>query len=105
VYINLAPITDIRDPNTPAPTAADESGRSSQIFVMEAIARRGHKERRAVVRGRDIYAISAPIVVEAAHRVLNALVKRNGVVAAGQAFAAQDFLRSLSRSQLSFEMH
>src|SRR6266404_2003822 len=45
-YINLAPIADIRDPNTPAPTAADESGRSSQIFIMEAIARRGRAERR-----------------------------------------------------------
>jgi len=104
VYINLAPITDIRDPDTPAPTAADESGRSSQIFVMEAIARRGSAERRAVVRGRDIYAITAPIVVEAAHRVVNGLSKKTGVVAAGEALAAQDFLMSLSPSHLSFEM-
>jgi hypothetical protein len=104
VYINLAPITDIRDPDTPAPTAADESGRSSQIFAMEAIARRGSAERRAAVRGRDIYAITAPIVVEAAHRVVNGLSKRTGVVAAGEAFAAQDFLMSLSPSHLSFEM-
>src|SRR6266436_1334433 len=50
VYINLAPITDIRDPNTPAPTAADESGRASQIFGMEAIARRGIAERLAIDR-------------------------------------------------------
>jgi len=104
VYINLAPITDIRDPNTPAPTAADQSGRSSQIFVMEGIARRGSVERRAVVRGRDIYAISAPIVVEATHRVVSGLAKKTGVVAAGEAFAAQDFLTSLSPSHLSFEM-
>jgi Saccharopine dehydrogenase NADP binding domain len=104
VYINLAPIADIRDPDTPAPTAADESGRSSQIFAMEAIARRGSAERRAVVRGRDIYAITAPIVVEAAHRVVNGLSKRTGVVAAGEVFAAQDFLMSLSPSHLSFEM-
>ena len=105
VYINLAPITDVRNPDTPAPTPADESGRSSQIFVMEAIARRGNAERRAVVRGRDIYAITAPIVVEAAHRVVNGLSKRTGVVAAGEVFAAQDFLMSLSPSHLSFEMH
>jgi Saccharopine dehydrogenase NADP binding domain len=104
VYINLAPIADIRDPDTPAPTAADESGRSSQIFVMEAIARRGSAERRAAVRGRDIYASTAPIVVEAADRVVNGLAKRTGVVAAGEAFAAQDFLMSLSPSHLSFEM-
>lgn len=103
-YINLAPITDIRDPNTPPPTAADESGRSSQIFVMEAIARRGRAERRAVVRGRDIYAITAPIVVEATHRVVNGLAKRTGVVAAGEAFAAKAFLTSLSSTHLSFEM-
>jgi hypothetical protein len=105
VYINLAPITDIRDPNTPAPTAADESGRSSQIFVMEAMARRGDAERRAVVRGRDIYAITAPIVVEATNRVVNGLPNRTGVVAAGEAFAAQAFLTSLSPTHLSFEMH
>jgi hypothetical protein len=104
VYINLVPITDIRDPNTPAPTAADESGRSSQIFVMEAIARRGRVERRAVVRGRDIYAITAPIVVEATHRIVNGLAKRTGVVAAGEAFAAQAFLTSLGPTHLSFEM-
>lgn len=103
-YINLAPITDIRDPNTPPPTAADESGRSSQIFVMEAIARRGRAERRAVVRGRDIYAITAPIVVGATHRVVNGLAKRTGVVAAGEAFAAKAFLTSLSSTHLSFEM-
>jgi hypothetical protein len=104
VYINLAPITDIRDPNTPAPTAADESGSSSQIFIMEATARRGDAERRAIVRGRDIYAITAPIVVEATHRVVNGLAKRTGVVAAGEVFAAKDFLMSLSPSHLSFEM-
>jgi hypothetical protein len=104
VYINLAPMTDIRDPNTPSPTAADESGRSSQIFVMEAIARRGGAERRAMVRGRDIYAITAPIVAEATCRVVNGLAKRTGVVAAGEVFAAQDFLISLSPSHLSFEM-
>jgi hypothetical protein len=104
VYINLAPITDIRDPNTPAPAAADESGRSSQIFVMEATVRRGDAERRAIVRGRDIYAITAPIVVEATHRVVNGLSKRTGVVAAGEAFAAQGFLMSLSPSHLSVEM-
>jgi hypothetical protein len=104
VYMNLAPIADIRDPNTPAPTAADESGRSSQIFVMEAFARRGSAERRAVVHGRDIYAITAPIVVEATHRVVNGLAKRTGVVAAGEVSGAQDFLISLSPSHLSFEM-
>src|SRR5260221_12931410 len=100
-YINLAPITDIRDPNTPAPTAADESGRSTQIFVMEAIARRGSAVRRAMVRGRNIYAITAPIVVEATHRVINGLAKRTGVVVAGDALGARGCMTALSPTHLS----
>jgi len=94
-FMNLAPITDIRNPDTPEPVAADESGRSSQTFLMEAIARRESEERHAIARGRDIYAITAPIVVEAAERVLDGCFKATGVVAPGEIFDAQDFLRSL----------
>jgi len=94
-FMNLAPITDLRNPDTPEPVAADESGRSSQTFLMEAIARRKSEERRAIARGRDIYAVTAPIVVEAAERILNGCFKATGVVAAGEIFDAQDFLRSL----------
>ncbi|HZD68971.1 MAG TPA: hypothetical protein VFA45_08680 [Actinomycetes bacterium] len=36
---------------------------------MDVVARRGTETRRAVASGRDIYAITAPIVVEAAQRL------------------------------------
>jgi hypothetical protein len=103
-YMNLAPIADIHNPDTPAPTAADESGRSSQIFLMEVIVRKGNAERRVVARGRDIYAITAPIVVEAMQRVVNGLARTSGVVSAGEAFDSRDFLRSLAPAHLSFEI-
>jgi hypothetical protein len=103
-YMNLAPIVDIHNPDTPAPTAVDESGRSSQIFLMEVIVRKGNAERRAVARGRDIYAITAPIVVEATQRVVNGLARTSGVVSAGEAFDSRDFLRSLAPAHLSFEI-
>ncbi|MGH8702736.1 MAG: saccharopine dehydrogenase family protein [Blastocatellia bacterium] len=102
-YMNLAPLTELRDPDTPAPAAADESGRSSQIFLMDVIARRGSEERRAIARGRDIYAITAPIIVEAAERILDGRFKAAGVAAAGEVFDARDFLRSLSSAHLSLE--
>lgn len=102
-YINLAPLTNLRNPATPGPTAADESGRSSQIFLMDTIVRRGNEERRVTARGRDIYAVSAPIVVEAAERIVNGSSKSIGVVSAGQAFDARDFLDSLSPAHLIFE--
>src|SRR5215813_5911543 len=94
-FMNLAPIMDLRNPDTPEPVAADESGRSSQTFLVEVVARRGGEERRSIARGRDIYAITAPIVVEAAERILDGRFKATGVVAAGEIFDAQDFLRSL----------
>jgi hypothetical protein len=103
-YINLPPLRDIRDPTTPEPTASDSSGRSSQHFVMEVIARKGNAERRATALGRDIYAITAPIVVEATVRAVSGRARRTGVVAAGQAFDASDFLRSLATSELSVEI-
>jgi len=94
-FMNLPPITDIRNPDTPEPVAADESGRSSQTFLMEAVVRRGSEERHAIARGRDIYAVTAPIVVEATERIIDGRFKATGVVAAGEIFDAQDFLRSL----------
>jgi hypothetical protein len=102
--MNVAPLSDIRNPDTSVPAAADESGRSSQIFLVDVIARRGSEQRRAVARGRDIYAITAPIVVEATQRMVKGLVKTTGVVAAGEAFAARHFLRSLNPAHLSFEI-
>ncbi len=103
-YMSLAPLTDLRNPDTPAPTAADESGRSAQIFLVDVIVRRGNEERRATARGRDIYAVTAPIVVEAAERILDGRFKAAGAVAAGEAFDAQDFLEALSPEHLSFEI-
>lgn len=103
-YMNLSPLSDLRNPATPAPVAADESGRSDQRFLMDVIARKGKEERRAVASGRDIYAITAPIVVEATQRVVNQLPDTTGVVAAGEIFNARDFLRSLSHAHLSIEI-
>jgi Saccharopine dehydrogenase NADP binding domain len=99
-FMNTAPLADLHNLDTPAPTPADESGRSSQIFLMDVIVRRGSKERRAVASGRDIYAVTAPIVVEATERIVNGLARKKGVVAAGEAFDARDFLNSLSPAHL-----
>ena len=68
-YLNQAPLRDLRDPATPEPVATDAQGRSDQTFFIEATVRNGRQERRASLHGRDIYAITAPIVVEAAERV------------------------------------
>ena len=85
------------------PEAVDEAGRSAQTFLVEVVARSGGRVRRAVARGQDIYAVSAPLVVEAAARLL-AGPPRAGVFTVGQCFDAADFLSSLAPLHLSFEL-
>ena len=103
VFMNLAPLADLRDPATPPPVATDESGRSSQVFLVDVIARKEGQERRVIARGRDIYAVTAPIVVEAAQRVAAGAVRVTGVVAAGAAFDAGDFLDSLGPAHVAVD--
>jgi hypothetical protein len=95
-YMTLAPLRDLRDPDTPAPVPADERGRSAQTFVVDVRARRGSEERRASASGRDIYAVTGPIVAEAVERILDGRHSRAGVAAAGEIFDAGDFLHALS---------
>ncbi len=103
-YMTMAPLKDLSDPDLSAPVAADESGRSSQTFHVEAVARLGNRERRAIARGQDIYAITAQIVVEATQRVINLRSREPGVFAAGEIFDARDFLNALCPAHLSVEI-
>jgi len=95
-FMNLTPLDDLHKPETPPPTPADDRGRSAQVFMMEAVARRGGAERRARARGRDIYAFTAPLVVEAVERILDGRSARTGTAAPGELFDARDFLSSLA---------
>ena len=73
-FMNSAPLRDLKDPRTPPPTASDASGRSSQHFVMDVQAAAGSHRSRIAVTGLDIYAVTAPIVVEACLHVLKRCV-------------------------------
>ena len=95
-YMTAEAVRDIAAPGTPAPAAADESGRSDQTFLVDAVVRSGGTERRAVARGQDIYAVTAPLVVEALDRILDGRTRAVGVASAGEMFDAPDFLRALS---------
>lgn len=104
-YLNLAPLRDLHDERTPPPTAADDSGRSVQTFLMDVRVRSGATEGRAIARGRDIYAITAPLVAEAVDRMLDGRVKHAGVTSAGALFDAGDFLAALAPVPLAVEFH
>jgi hypothetical protein len=86
----------VRNEGTPAPTAVDQAGRSAQQFAMEVVAVGKYGTGRAVAQGQDIYAVSAPLVAEAAARILSSSFSRCGALTLGQAFDARDFLAALS---------
>jgi hypothetical protein len=102
-YMPVEAARDLSAPDTPAPSAVDEHGRSAQTFLVDVVVRSGGTERRAVARGRDIYAVTAPLVVEAVDRILTGRTRTVGVASAGEIFDAPDFLRALS-AHLSLEL-
>ncbi|MEV6795359.1 saccharopine dehydrogenase NADP-binding domain-containing protein [Streptomyces sp. NPDC051320] len=95
-YMTVEAAGDLATPDTPTPTAVDERGRSAQTFLVDVIVRAGGTERRASASGQDIYAITAPLVVEAVHRVLTGQTRTVGAASAGALFDAPGFLRALS---------
>ncbi|MEU3556079.1 saccharopine dehydrogenase family protein [Streptomyces fragilis] len=97
-YMTVEAARDIASPDTPSPVASpsDERGRSAQTFLVDVVVRRDGAERRAVARGRDIYAVTAPLAVEAVERILSGRVRTKGVASAGEIFDAADFLGALS---------
>jgi hypothetical protein len=103
-YLTASSLAEIRDPATPPPAAVDARGRSAQRFVMEVVADGPRGTRRAKAYGQDIYAVSAPIVVEAASRLLEPTFTRRGALALGEAFDADDFLRALAPAHLAVEL-
>jgi uncharacterized protein YbjT (DUF2867 family) len=96
-YLNSRPLDDLRDAETPPPTAVDEGGRSAQQFVVDVVVRRGADTRRISASGRDIYAVTAPIVVEGVARLLDGRHRGPGAQAPGEAFDADDLLATLER--------
>jgi short subunit dehydrogenase-like uncharacterized protein len=103
-YMTLAPLSDISGPEMSPTEAVDARGRSAQIFLLQAVARLGSRRRTAIARGQDIYAVSAPLVVEAVRRLLLHPGKWRGVVTAGELGDARSYLEALSPRHLSLEV-
>jgi hypothetical protein len=95
-YMTTDAAADLAAPDASAPAAVDELGRSAQTFTVDVIVRSGDSRRRVVAGGQDIYAISAPLAVEAVRRILAGETRTTGVASAGKIFDAPDFLRALS---------
>jgi hypothetical protein len=99
-YLSDVALNDIRDPSTPPPKPADATGRSPQRFVVEVVGRRGGEVRHIIAKGRDIYAFSAPLVCEAAERLLEGKFSNTGAHPPGAILDAKDVLTALTPDHL-----
>ena len=93
--LNRSALDDVRNASTPAPTATDASGRSAQRFELAVRLEQDGATRMAGVRGQDIYAVTAPIVIEAALRLLAPSYRRSGALALAEAVDPVELLGSL----------
>jgi short subunit dehydrogenase-like uncharacterized protein len=102
-YITRLAVNEVLDPSTPPPKAVDAMGRSAQNFVLETVVSRGGKERHAFTRGRDGYAVTAPLTGEAVERLIGGKFLSAGAKAPGEVFDAEELLRSLAPEHATFE--
>lgn len=103
-HLTQSSLDDIRNAQTPPPAASDAQGRSAQRFEMVVQARQRGTVLTAVASGQDIYAASAPLVVEAAARMAQPSFSVAGALSLGQAFDAQEFLAALSPRPLALSL-
>jgi NAD(P)-dependent dehydrogenase (short-subunit alcohol dehydrogenase family) len=94
-YLTQVAISDVLDPKTPPPKAVDDIGRSAQNFVVDVVVTRDGKRRTATARGRDGYAMTAPLSCEAVARLINGQFHSPGAFTAGQVFDARSILATL----------
>ncbi|EWT01978.1 saccharopine dehydrogenase [Intrasporangium oryzae NRRL B-24470] len=95
-YMATRAAADLAAASPTGPVSVDERGRSDQTFVVDVLVRAGGEERRLTASGQDIYAVTAPLAVEAVSRILTGRTRTVGAASAGAMFEAADFLRALA---------
>ena len=86
------------------PEGPSERDRKAVRFTIVCEARGGGKHRRGVVRGSDVYGITAVLLAEGALRMTRPDFAVSGALAPAQAFEPRGFMRSLEPFGVSVEL-
>lgn len=103
-YVSEIAVRDVLDPTTAPPATDSSSGPSSQHFTIDVIVCGDQIQRRATMRGRDIYAISAPLLGAAAQRLLDGDFSDPGAYAPAEVFDATAILTGLAPNHATFDI-
>ncbi len=80
------------------PAAPGERQRAASTFVVECEAKAGARSRRGVVRGSDVYGLTAASLAHGARLCADPSYDRSGALAPSQAFDPRHFLDALGLS-------
>ncbi len=86
------------------PEGPGEAARRAVRYTIVGEARGATETRRGILRGSDIYGITAVTTVEGAARMAAPGFERSGALAPAQAFEPDDFLRSLEPHGVGLEL-
>ncbi|USX49002.1 saccharopine dehydrogenase NADP-binding domain-containing protein [Lentzea sp. HUAS12] len=95
-HLKIATVTDHMATTAATGLAAAGVRQEPETFEVDVRVHRAGEERRLTATGKDIYAVSAPLAVEATERLLSGRFTTTGVASAGKMFDAPDFLSSLA---------
>lgn len=86
------------------PEGPSEAERRRARFLIVCEAQSGSTTRKGVIRGVDVYGLTAVTTVEGALRCAAPGYDRSGALAPSEAFDARDFLASLEGAGVSYEL-
>lgn len=78
-YMTVEVARDLAREDTPGAGVGRRSGAFGPDVRVDVVVRAGGVERRATAHGQDIYAVTAPLVVEAVRRILAGHTRTAGV--------------------------
>jgi hypothetical protein len=96
IVMTASTLLDVFSPSAPSPGRVSDQERADSRFTVVAVVRDGELERRAVATGRDIYGITAPMIVGATRALLSR--RQSGVVTVSQVAPPTDLIARLQRT-------
>jgi hypothetical protein len=96
IVMTASTLREVFSPDAPPPGLVSDEERADSRFMVVVVVSDGALERRTVASGRDIYGITAPMIVDATTALLS--TRQSGVLALSQVAPPADLIGRLHRT-------
>ncbi len=94
-FLSKNSLDDLKNTSNPETPVIEDENALAQSFYLQVELRAGHGKRIIAVKGKDIYAFTAPVILEIVRRMNSNYSNLTGIKTLGEAFDATDFLHNL----------